>query len=203
MNAPTEPGAGTPAGFRQAVAALTAARPRSEVRLAAIPPPRRLAPFGYALEASVSADGEPDGTELADGRFVLLHDPDGQDGWQGTLRVVTLARAELEPELGSDPLLPEVTWSWLAEALDGRGVDWAEPSGTVTLAASRSFGTLGHRAPHTEVELRASWSPATTEELPAHLLAWCTLLAQCAGLPPEPAAPNLTTLPQRRIPRRH
>jgi hypothetical protein len=199
MNAPVEPGAGAPAAFRQAVASLTAARPRREVSLSAIPPPRRLAPFGHALEASVTADGE----ELADGRFVLLHDPAGQDGWAGTLRVVTLARAELEPELGSDPLLPEVTWSWLAEALDERAVHWAEPSGTVTLAASRSFGALAHRAPHTEVELRASWSPAAPEDLTAHLLAWCALLTQCAGLPPESTAPGLTTLPHRRSPRRH
>lgn len=199
MNAPVEPGAEGPAAFARAVTALGSARPRPEIRLDPIPPPRRLAPFAHALEASVSEDGE----ELADGRFVLLHDPEGQEGWHGTLRVVTLARAELEPELGHDPLLPEVTWSWLAEALDDRGVRWAEPSGTVTLAASRSFGALAHRAPHTEVELRASWSPPAAEELPGHLLGWCALLAQCAGLPPEASTPGLATLPHRRTPRRH
>jgi hypothetical protein len=202
MNAPDEPGAGVPAGFRETVAALSAARPRSEVRLTPIPPPRRLAPYGYALEASVAADPGPDGEELADGRFVLLHDPAGQEGWQGSLRIVTLARAELEPELGSDPLLPEVAWSWLGEALEGRGVEWAEPSGTVTLAASRSFGALADRVPRTEVELRASWSPGEAAELPAHLLAWCGLLAQCAGLPPEATVPGVATLPRRRTPRR-
>lgn len=199
MNAAVEPGAGVPAMFEETVAALGATGTRAEVSLDAIPPPRRLAPFGYAMEASVrpGADGE----ELADGRFVLLHDPAGQDGWQGPWRIVTLARAELEPELGSDPLLPEVTWSWLTEALEGRGLDWGEPSGTVTLAASRSFGALASRDPRTEVELRASWSPRTGAEVPGHLLAWCALLAQCAGLPPETTPPGVAALPRLRAPR--
>lgn len=203
------PGEGVPSVFRTAVETLTAARPRSEVRLTPIPPPRRLAPFAHALEASVlptpgageAADEEQE--ELADGRFVLLHDPDGQEGWFGTLRVVTLARAAMEPELGTDPLLPEVTWSWLAEAVDGaHGPGWAEPSGTVTLAASRAFGGLSERPPTTELELRASWSPIEESGVAGHLLGWCGMLAQCAGLPPEPVAPGVAALPRRRTPRR-
>ncbi|WP_103500916.1 MULTISPECIES: DUF3000 domain-containing protein [Streptomyces] len=204
-----EPGEGVPSGFRRVVAALSAARPRSEVQLTPMPPPKRLAPYAVALEASVvpvagpGGGHEEDEEELADGRFVLLHDPDGQDGWFGTLRVVTLARASMDPELGADPLLPEVTWSWLTEALDGsRGPGWAEPSGTVTLAASQSFGALAERPPRTEVELRASWSPREEETVAGHLLGWCGLLAQCAGLPPEPASPGVAALPRRRTPRR-
>ncbi|HEX5566860.1 MAG TPA: DUF3000 family protein, partial [Streptomyces sp.] len=80
------PGGGeTPLSFRRAVAALAGIRTRPEVRFGPLPAPRRLAPFAYALEAAVEVDGE----ELADGRFVLLHDPDGQDAWRGTFRVVT------------------------------------------------------------------------------------------------------------------
>ncbi|CAM5246453.1 hypothetical protein SVIOM74S_05561 [Streptomyces violarus] len=45
-------------------------------------PPHRLAPHAYALEAAV-VDGEED---LADGRLVLLHDPAGQDAWQGAFQ---------------------------------------------------------------------------------------------------------------------
>ena len=82
-------------------------------------PPQRLAPYAYALEAAVVADGEDD---LADGRLVLLHDPAGHDAWQGTFRLVTLVRAELEPEMAADPLLPEVCWSWLTGALEARGL---------------------------------------------------------------------------------
>lgn len=203
------PGEGVPSVFRTVVETLDAARPRSEVRLTPIPAPRRLAPFAHALEASVlpapvaGAVAEEEPEELADGRFVLLHDPDGQDGWFGTLRVVTLARAAMEPELGTDPLLPEVTWSWLAEAVDGaQGPGWAEPSGTVTLAVSRSFGGLAERPPTTELELRASWSPIDEAAVAGHLLGWCGMLAQCAGLPPEPVAPGVAALPRRRAPRR-
>lgn len=191
-----DPGAGVPV-FQRAVAALAGARPRAEVRLAPLPPPRRLAPFAYALRADVLAE---DGTELADGRFVLLHDPDGQEGWEGDLRVVTLARAELEPELGDDPLLAEVAWSWLTEALEGRGVAWTASGGTVTLAASRSFGALADRPPRTDVEIRASWTPGGADEAAGHLLGWCGLLAQCAGLLPESEGPGVAALPRRRSP---
>ncbi|MDT0344156.1 DUF3000 domain-containing protein [Streptomyces litchfieldiae] len=193
----TDPGAGDPPAFRQAVAALAAARPRPEVVLSPLPPPRRLAPFTHALGASVSADGE----ELADGRFILLHDPAGDESWRGDFRVVTLARADLEPELATDPLLPEVAWSWLWESLEGRGLDAGEPNGTVTRAGSTFFGGLAGRPARAELELRASWTPADPASAGSHLLAWCGLLAQCAGLPPETSGPAVTALPRRRGPR--
>ncbi|MDT0446072.1 DUF3000 domain-containing protein [Streptomyces johnsoniae] len=193
----TDPGAGVPSAFRQAVAALGAARPRTEVAVSPLPPPRRLAPFVHALGATVAVDGE----ELADGRFVLLHDPAGDESWRGDFRVVTLARADLEPELAGDPLLPEVAWSWLTESLHGRGLDHWEPNGTVTRAGSSFFGGLADRPARAELELRASWTPAGPEDTGGHLLAWCDLLAQCAGLPPETQGPAVTALPRRRGPR--
>jgi hypothetical protein len=193
----TDPGTGDPFAFRQAVAALAAARPRAEVTLSALPPPRRLAPFAHALGATVSADGE----ELADGRFVLLHEPDGDESWRGEFRVVTLTRADLEPELATDPLLPEVAWSWLTEALTGRGLTYLEPNGTVTRAGSTFFGGLAERPSRAELELRASWTPTDPAAAGGHLLAWCGLLAQCAGLPPETSSTAVTALPRRRGPR--
>lgn len=190
-------GQGSPSAFRQAVAAVAAARPRPEVSLAVLPSPRRLAPFAHAVEGAVTVDGE----ELADGRFVLLHDPEGQEAWHGDFRLVTLARAELEPELGSDPLLPEVAWTWLTDALDGRALGRRELSGTVTRAGSYFFGTMDDRASRTEVELRASWTPQEPAEAHEHLLAWCELLAQCAGLAPESASLGVAVFPHRRGPR--
>ncbi|HEU4425796.1 MAG TPA: DUF3000 family protein, partial [Pilimelia sp.] len=44
-----------------------------------------------------------------------------------------------------------------------------------------------------DVELRASWTPLD-DDLGDHLLAWCTLLASTAGLPP----PGVTALADRR-----
>lgn len=193
-------GDSVPAAFQHAVNALKGARTRQEVQLDLLPAPKRLAPWAYALEASVTPDEE----EIADGRFVLLHDPNGQEAWQGTFRVVTMARAELEPEMAADPLLPEVTWSWLTGALEGRGVTYTAPSGTVTRASSHYFGGLAERAPQGEIELRASWTPPLHREVPdvlAHLAAWCEMLCQCAGLPPEtPTDGGVVQLPQRRGP---
>ncbi|GAA3432066.1 hypothetical protein GCM10018954_016680 [Kutzneria kofuensis] len=102
-----------PALFRQAVEALRSVRPRPEVELAEVRAPQRLAPWSFAFSAR--ANGPAD--EVATGRLVLLHDPDGEDAWGGVLRVVTFVRAELDAELAVDPLLPAVAWSWLTDAL--------------------------------------------------------------------------------------
>ncbi|NEE32108.1 DUF3000 family protein, partial [Streptomyces sp. SID7982] len=93
-----EEGPPVPPAFLAAVDGLRSARLRPELEVEATRPPQRLAPHAYALEAAV-VDGEDD---LADGRLVLLHDPAGHDAWQGTFRLVTLVRAELEPEMAAD-----------------------------------------------------------------------------------------------------
>ncbi|MFD4140105.1 DUF3000 domain-containing protein [Streptomyces sp. NBC_00390] len=194
-----------PRAFLQAVDALRAARLRPEIEADPTRPPQRLAPHAYALEAAV-VDGDED---LADGRLVLLHEPAGHEAWQGTFRLVTLVRADLEPEMAADPLLPEVCWSWLTGALEARGLTYGEPSGTVTRAGSHYFGGLSDRRPATQIEIRASWTPREGQggvpDAAAHLAAWCDLLCQVAGLPPSPAGPadtatGVVTLPQRRGP---
>ncbi|MFZ3560476.1 DUF3000 domain-containing protein [Streptomyces sp. BH055] len=196
----------TPPAFRTAVDALRSARLRPEIEIDPTRPPQRLAPYSYALEAAV-VDGEED---LADGRLVLLHDPAGHEAWHGTFRLVTLVRAELEPEMAADPLLPDVSWSWLTGALQARGLSYGEPSGTVTRASSHYFGGLGDRAPASQIEIRASWTPREglggVPDTAAHLAAWCEVLCQIAGLPPVTAGPQgpdgaVVTLPQRRGPR--
>lgn len=184
--------------FRQAVAALDGVRHRAEVSFGALPAPKRLAPYAHALEVTVEDADE----ELADGRFVLLHDPAEPESWQGAFRVVTLARAELEPEMAADPLLPEVTWSWLTGALEARSLAYGAPSGTVTRSGSTFFGGLEERPPQNELEIRASWTPVPASggdrggtgagagagsgapDVAAHLAAWCDMLCQSAGLPP-------------------
>ncbi|MFI9804355.1 DUF3000 domain-containing protein [Streptomyces sp. NPDC052301] len=194
-------GSALPPAFRSAVDALRTARLRPQVEVEPTPAPQRLAPHAYALEAVV-VDGDQ---ELADGRLVLLHDPAGHEAWHGTFRLVTLVRAELEPEMAADPLLPEVCWSWLTGALQARGLGYGEPSGTITRAGSHYFGGLADRPPASQIEIRASWTPREglggVPDTAAHLLSWCDLLAQVAGLPPAgPGDPSVVTLPQRRDP---
>jgi hypothetical protein len=193
-----------PVPFRAAVDALKAARLRPEIEIEPTRPPQRLAPYAYALEAAVVAEGE----DLADGRLVLLHDPAGHDAWHGSFRMVTLVRAELEAEMAADPLLPDVCWSWLTGALQSRGLSYGEPSGTVTRASSHYFGGLAARPAACQIEIRASWTPREglggVPDTAAHLASWCDLLSQVAGLPPAgPGDAAVVTLPQRRGPQPH
>ena len=108
------PTSAAPEAFTRAVAGLRAAAPREEILLEEIAAPQRLAPFGFALSATVLRDGD----EVASGRLILLHDPDGHDAWRGNLRLVTLITAELESDMAGDPLLPAVAWTWLTDGLD-------------------------------------------------------------------------------------
>ena len=102
------------------------------------------------------------GDEIGWGRFVLLYDPAGQDGWAGPFRVIAYVRAELEPEIAADPLIGQVGWSWLTEALEARSAGYAAPSGTVTRVVTEGFGTKQEEPVATEFEMRASWSPTMT-----------------------------------------
>ncbi|HET9143507.1 DUF3000 domain-containing protein [Actinophytocola sp.] len=165
--------------FTQAVAALRSLRPRPEMRIEEVRAPQRLAPWACAFTAEV--DG-PAGI-MATGRLVLLCDPDGEEAWGGTLRVVAYVRAELDAELAADPLLPEVTWSWLTDALAACGADYGALGGTVTDTSSARFGEIAGPARTDDLELRASWTPHTAELTP-HGEAFCDLMASVVGLPP-------------------
>ncbi|HEY3870110.1 MAG TPA: DUF3000 family protein [Actinocrinis sp.] len=194
---------GQPAVFTGALAGIASAALRPEFDLEALPPPRRLASFSHAVSTSVA---DEDGDEIASGRFVLLHEPAGHTEWAGVLRCVTLAQADLEPEIAVDQLLPGVTWSWLTESMEQRRARYAALGGTVTRCASCSFGELADRPETTSVELRASWTPlapatgwtedAAAAALEAHFSAWLDLLAAAAGLPPLVA--GVTMLPGTR-----
>jgi hypothetical protein len=183
-----------PEEFSRALAAIRAARPRSEVVLEETPAPQRLAPYSVALTADVVSPLDPD-VEIGTGRLVLLHDPAGHEAWQGTFRLVTYVRAELEHEMAADPLLPGVGWAWLTESLDSHQAGFTAASGTVTRVASESFGAIAGEAASAQIEIRASWTPLD-DAFDAHLLAWCELLCTTAGLPP--VAPGVVTLPTRR-----
>ncbi|MCU1600388.1 MAG: hypothetical protein JWO22_1097 [Frankiales bacterium] len=178
----------TPTVFSRAVdgvqVAIRDAQRPGVLSISEVPAPRRLAPHAVAFSAEVLRD---DG-EVATGRFVVLHDPAGQDGWRGDTRVVAFVSADVDPEMAGDPALAEVGWSWLKDSLDGRGAGYQAAGGTVTRTASLTFGLVEDPQETYEVEVRASWSPLHaadgTLDLGIHLLAWCDLLCMTAGLPP-------------------
>ncbi|MBV9593148.1 MAG: DUF3000 domain-containing protein [Actinobacteria bacterium] len=173
--------AGSPEPFRLAVESLTSTAVRSEIRVESIRPPQRLAPWTYAVSADVLAG---DGEELATGRLVLLYDPDGVEAWDGVLRLVAFASAELEIDIATDPLLPEVAWTWLTSGLTERAAAFLAAGGTVTQTTSTRFGDVHGPRTTVSLELRGSWT-ATTPELGPHLLGFADLLCAAAGLPPE------------------
>jgi len=165
---------------------------RPEFSLEEVPAPQRLAPHSIALAVeAVDSDDE----ELAVGRFIVLHDPEGQETWNGTFRVVSFVRAPMESDVVTDDLFDEVAWSWLTDALQDAGAPFHNASGTVTRTVSRSFAGLEDRSTETDLEIRASWSP-DSEDLSKHMQAWLALVEKSSGLTPLPE--GVTALSRKR-----
>jgi hypothetical protein len=192
------PGSGVPPDppeFTEAVRAMNEVRLRPEVLAEPMPAPQRIAPYAAALSADVTVDGH----DLSTGRIILLHDPAGNDSWDGTFRCVAYVRADIELEMIIDPALADVGWSWLTEALAAHGASYAAASGTVTRVATDSFGAMSDDSGTAQIEIRASWTPLLVDEQPeisGHVEAWGELLCTAAGLPPVPE--GVTAMPSRR-----
>ncbi|WP_110588881.1 DUF3000 domain-containing protein [Microbacterium suaedae] len=172
---------GISSGFEAAADRLRAARLRDDFTVRAIPSPSGVAPHSIAFAGDVRPDSHGD-SPYGTGRFLLLHDPDAPDAWGGPWRIVSFAQAPLEPEIGTDPLLADVAWSWLVDALASRGADHHSLSGTATKTVSRGFGSLEEQGVGSQIELRASWTPRAPTV--AHIEAWAELVCMLAGLPP-------------------
>lgn len=179
------------AAFNRLLDVLRTATPRSEITLEEVPPPQKLATYSFAFTADATngllGDTEDD---VASGRFVLLHEPGGQDTWDGEFRCVTFVSADVDSAMQEDPLLPEVGWTWLLTSLESFGCTFNAPSGTVTRVSSASFGKLSPRNNESEIEIRASWTPVipqgadVSQVLLNHVMAWCNLIAEISFLPP-------------------
>lgn len=187
--------------FERLLEQLRTFTPRSEITLIEVPAPQKLATFSFAFSADVSnglLGDEED--EVANGRFVLLHEPGGQATWDGEYRCVTFVSADVDAVMQEDPLLPEVGWSWFLESLDRNGCVYNAPSGTVTRVTSASFGKLSPRKDDAEIEIRASWTPIVSDpqELINHIESWSTLIAEIAGLPPVPEGVSAISSARRR-----
>jgi len=183
------------------VASLSTPRHRPELLVFSLSAPPRLAPYTWAFSVEADAGAGRAGEPLDDldepdtsGRLILLHDPAGQDAWEGVFRLVCFVQARLEPEQLGDEMFPVVGWSWLTEALEHNGAGYTALGGTVTQTSSVRFGDIARSAGGArtdalrsnrddDVELRASWTP-TDSDLSGHAEAFCQLVASAAGLPP-------------------
>lgn len=178
--------------FERALAAIRLIAARPEFVLDEVPAPQRLAPHAYALTAESFED-----SDAISGRFVLLHDPDGIDEWEGTFRVVVFMQVQPESDIVTDELMTDVAWSWLLEAI--HPLEVRQLGGTVTKSLGQSFGTMADRQPQGVVEIRASWTPEapdSPDSIAAHFQAWLGLLELGAGLNPLPE--GVATVNQRR-----
>ena len=174
-----------PEVFATAVDAVRSAVLREELQVTEIAAPANLAPFSIAFAADVVPARHNEDSDLATGRFVLLYDPTEPDAWGGSFRVVCYAQAPLETDIGVDPFLADVAWSWLIDALASHGAQYTAPSGTATRILSTGFGGLAEQGDGAQIELRASWSP-TGQSMGAHAEGWGDLVCMLAGLPPTP-----------------
>jgi Protein of unknown function (DUF3000) len=172
-----------PAAFRAALDALDRVQARPEIVLEHIPAPQRLAPWAHAVGALVTEPDGEDEVEIASARFIVLHDPEGHEAWNGTTRCVGYLSAATDEQLVDDAMFSEVAWSWLTDALTEAGAAHHAVGGTVTRTASTRFGDLAGPEHTVDVEMRASWTAADSA-LDRHLLAWLQVLGNAAGLPP-------------------
>ena len=155
--------------------------------------PQRIAPHSVALSAELEEDGEA----IATGRLILLHDPAGNDAWEGTFRVVSYVHAQVDLEMVADPLLPDVAWSWMLDSLETHHASHRCAAGTVTASYGRTYGEMEDGEDRAEVEVRSSWTPddVDTTGLVPHFVAWQDLLGLVAGRPPLP--PGVVAFPSR------
>ncbi|MFD0558886.1 DUF3000 family protein [Stackebrandtia endophytica] len=186
VEAATALGDQAPGTFRDAVASLRSWKPDRRISMSEINAPGNIAPYAHALAASISRIGEPE----AEGRLVLLHDPDGHESWQGTLRLVSYLSVDIDEDMYTDPMLTSVAWSWLVDGLGTVSADYLALGGTVTCTTETRFGSLrdpdefSSDATESTLRIRASWTPRDTD-LGAHLHGWSKHLAAAAGLPPD------------------
>jgi hypothetical protein len=185
-----------PAAFASAVESLRAAVLRPELAITEITAPSQIAPWSFALAADVTPARHGEDSDLGTSRFVLLYDPAVPDAWGSEFRIICFAQAPLESEIGVDPFLSAVTWSWLVDALDGRGANYDQVSGTATRILSTGFGELESQPDGAQIELRASWSPKDIS-MAAHVEGWSELVCMLAGLPP--AIEGVTLLSARKV----
>lgn len=179
----TPPAPPLPAAFAAALDSARHASTRPELAVSEIAAPGTLAPWSFALAADVTPARHDNDSELGTGRFVLLHDPAAPEAWNGQFRVICYAQAPLETEMGVDPFLADVAWSWLVDALAARGARYTAASGTATRILSTGFGELESQGQGAQIELRASWTP-DDHDVAAHVEGWGDLLCMLAGLPP-------------------
>ncbi|MDO4664730.1 MAG: DUF3000 family protein [Actinomycetaceae bacterium] len=149
------------AEFVEALYTLREHAKNSRCIMREVPSPAGLARRSAALELELGS---------AKAQFVVLHNDEVDRHWLGNFRLVIFASAPLEGELVVDPLLADVTYTWVKESLDLAETRYKLLSGTVTTTQSHTFDEISLLDQRSELEIRASWTPLDPN-LGAHLRA--------------------------------
>lgn len=180
--------------FEFAAERLKQASFRSELLVQEIAPPGQVASQSIAFSASLTHGNEQVDPHVDSpygaGRLILLHNTQSPDEWGAPFRFVCFAQAPLELEIGTDPFIANVAWSWLLDALDSRKASFVNESGTATKTISTGFGSLATQTDVAQIEIRASWTPMSTD-FERHAEAWGELLCLLGGLPHEEGIASL------------
>ncbi len=180
----TESAGAIPQDFAHALLSAESAELRSELEVTTIASPEGIAPFAKAWSATVTPQARDEGDQ-GTSRLVLLYDPSAPDAWSGVWRMVCFAKAPLDQTMSEDPLLPEVAWSWLTDALTSHGASFDRAAGTASTIVSTGLGEMASDIKGAEMEIRASWSPQSGD-IKDHLEAWAEFVCMLAGFPPTP-----------------
>ena len=140
--------------------------------------PQGLAPNALAFAADVTAG--PGKHDRGTGRLIFLDDPSEPEGWGGRTRAIIFAQSPIEPLMGGHDELAQVAWSWLTESLEHANAPYVHPAATVTRVVSVGFGELAPQGRGSQIEVRASWSPTSSDARP-HAEAWARFVLHVAG----------------------
>lgn len=174
-----------PEAFARAVRSLRKPKPEAGITVEEAVAPTRIAPYAFALHGQAGPDK---GGRPAQGKLIVLHDPEGQPGWDGVLRLVAYLTVDLDVDDVTHPLAADVAWSWLTDSLAAARAGHGPCAGTVSCMSSVRCGALADHGEFSTasnweaaLQLRASWTPDDSE-LSAHARAWHLLLTNGARL---------------------
>ncbi len=168
-----------PAQFASAAIGLTAELLRAELETHQIPSPPKIAEHALAFSTHKPNAADTPNNRAA-GRIVFLYDPSQYEAWGSNMRVIAYGKSPLESNVVEDTDYANYWWGTLELALVNHAARFSNNTGTITKMISTGVGGLQNEPVHTEIELRASWSP-TEDNLAPHFAAWQDLIADMAG----------------------
>ena len=169
-----------PADFVSALLSIKSCPIPKWLHVKEIPLKPTIAPFC----AGITAHTTPTDEEHAEGKFILLFDPNTQEGWNGTFRIITMFSTNLTTDLLEEHLITQVAWSWLGESLESANAKYCNLTGSVTKHHTDAFGGLVLQDQQGKIQIRASWSPVFDTEnidLAQHFKAFCNMLETLSG----------------------